>query len=294
MIGGSNRVAFRERRGRIPMVTKATGLAGLTGLRGAGLVVLLLLALSGCASIQRAEGTRDPVEPVNRAVYKFNDVLDRAILKPASEAYSKVTPDPVERGISRFFGNLGTPYVMANQLLQGKPTEALMDLWRFLLNSTVGFAGFLDVATPQGLVQHDEDLGQTLGVWGSGEGMYLVLPLFGPSTLRDVPDIPASSLASPFSYVDDLAVTLSARGVNLLSDRARLKGVIRVRDEAAVDPYIFVREAYLQRRIFLIHDGNPPIPEMEDELWDESWEGSWDEEAHDTGGEGSAPGGGTP
>lgn len=241
--------------------------------RGGGAVLLILAlaglaGLDGCAGAQRRDGTPDPLEPVNRAVYQFNDVLDRAVMKPVADAYVEALPQGLRDAIGNFYDNLSYPNVILNDLLQGKFTQGLADFWRLVLNTAFGFGGFLDVAGPQGLTEHDEDLGQTLGTWGMGEGFYLVLPLFGPSTLRDAPDLAAQTVTSPLYYVNDLTITLPTTAGGFVDKRARASGALRTRDEAAIDPYLFTREAYLQRRTFLIYDGHPPRAPLEED-WDE-------------------------
>lgn len=234
--------------------------------------VCLFATVYGCAGVRHANGIRDPIEGVNRAIYKFNDALDRAVLKPVAETYMEITPELAQTGISNFFDNLTYVNVIVNDFLQGKAVQGLADTGRLLLNTTLGFAGLIDVATPRGLVKHAEDLGQTLGVWGFGEGFYLVLPLLGPTTVRDAPGLAVGSGTNPLFYVGNLAITIPGGAVGVVDNRARLNDAIRLRDEAAIDSYIFTREAYLQRRSYLISDGNPPEPEYFDEFEDEEEE----------------------
>jgi phospholipid-binding lipoprotein MlaA len=226
------------------------------------------LLAAGCAGVQRRPSGgdgRDPLERVNRATYAFNDTLDQYLFGPVSKAYVKITPQVVRTGVFHFFDNLTSIDVILNGLLQGKPVQALSDFWRFFVNSTVGLVGLFDVATPLGLERHTGDFGQTLGVWGAGEGVYLVLPILGPSSLRDAPGLAVSVVANPLFYVNDTAVKASATALKMVDERARLDSAIRVRDEAAVDPYLFTREAYRQRRLTLIYGGPPPRPSLEEE-----------------------------
>lgn len=204
-------------------------------------------------------GAYDPLEGVNRAIYKFNDRFDRAILKPVARGYDTITPDPVQHSIRRFFSNLLSPTVVVNDLLQAKFRQSAADTGRFLVNSTVGIAGLFDVARHMGLRPHNEDFGQTLGVWGVGEGPYLVWPVLGPKNLRDSFGWLGDFAANPVTYVNDPADRWALWVVNLVDTRASLLGVSDVLTQAAgQDEYLFVREAYRQRRITQIYDGNPP------------------------------------
>ena len=232
---------------------------------GAALVVLgLALGLGGCASSPTGEGTPDPLEPINKPVYRFNDRLDKAILEPVANAYIRVTPQPVRTGVSNFFDNIAYPNVILNDVLQGKAKQGVVDTWRFIFNSTVGILGIFDVATHLGLESHNEDFGQTLGYWGAGSGAYLVLPLIGPNTVRDAPGLAVGAVTNGLFYVGTAAITIPLSVLGVIDLRARAADAIRLRDQAAVDPYVFTREAYLQRRTFLIYDGNPPLSEYEE------------------------------
>ena len=200
----------------------------------------------------------DPFESVNRPIYRANDFIDRRIARPVAEAYLSYTPQPVQNSVSNFFDNVVYPNVILNDFLQGKGTQGLEDLGRFLVNTTFGFLGVWDMATPLGLEAHDEDFGQTLGVWGMDENIYLVLPFIGPSTVRDVPNLGVSTVTNILFYVPSPYVVPVAL-LGFIDLRARLEEAITFRDETAVEPYLFTREAYLQHRKFLIYDGNPPI-----------------------------------
>lgn len=216
----------------------------------AALVAVALLA--GCAH-QRVDAPHDPIEPFNRKMHAFNMGLDTYVLGPVSRGYVKVTPAPVRRSVTNFFENLDTPRDAVNNLLQGKPQEGAQDVSRFIFNTTLGVAGLFDVASDMGIPQHDEDFGQTLGAWGVGEGAYLVLPLFGPLTLRDgvgrIVDIPLD----PVNYLDSgPAFVLTA--VDIINLRANLEAAVKQLNDA-FDPYAFLRASYLQRRQKLVRDG---------------------------------------
>lgn len=195
----------------------------------------------------------DPIEGVNRAVFAFNETADRFVLKPLATGYRYVTPDPVENGINRMFGNAGEIVSIANDLLQGKFARAGTDTGRFLINSTVGLAGFFDVADDLGLVGNEgEDFGQTLGYWGVGEGAYIVLPLLGPSSLRDAPGLVVDSFLNPIGEIDHVPTRNQIYGANAISARSRL---LEAEKLIHGDKYIFIRDAYLQRRRHLVNDG---------------------------------------
>lgn len=230
----------------------------------AGLVICLLLA-SGCATVSGGTDPGDPLEPGNRKVYNFNDALDRHVFKPVADTYVTITPQPVRTAVSHFFDNVGYVNVIVNDFLQGKFKQGASDTGRFVVNSTVGILGFFDVATPAGLKEHDEDFGQTLGVWGSGPGGYLVLPAFGPNTVRDAPGLAVSTVTNALFYLNSV-VTIPLAVLGAIDARARASSAIKFRNEAALDPYIFTREAWLQRRNFLVYDGNPPVQEIDEEF----------------------------
>lgn len=227
---------------------------------------LLLALASGCATLAPGEGGGDPLEPVNRPIFRFNDALDKAVLKPVAEGYVRVTPKPVRTAVSNFFDNAGYLNVVLNQFLQGKGRQGFADLGRFLVNSTGGVLGLFDVATGMGLEAHDEDFGQTLGVLGAGQGAYLVLPVFGPNSVRDAPGLLVSTLTNLIFYIGESAVVIPLTLLGAIDARARATGVFEFVDRTALERYVFIREAYLQRRIFLIHDGNPPPRGLTDEF----------------------------
>lgn len=217
-------------------------------------LVALLLA-TGLAQAQAP----DPLEGFNRGVQSFNDGVDDALLRPVAEAYVKVVPPFVRTGIGNFFGNLGDGWSAVNHLLQGKPEGALNMTLRLAVNTTFGLGGLLDVAGEAGLERQSEDLGQTLGVWGVPSGPYLVLPLFGPSSVRDSIGTAAglSSRTSP-EYTDDQAVANAGLLLGVVHARAGLLGASKLLDQIALDRYTFLRDAYLARRRNLVYDGNPP------------------------------------
>ncbi|MGI9229290.1 MAG: MlaA family lipoprotein [Gammaproteobacteria bacterium] len=232
-------------------------------------VLLLSFAvMSGCATTKNPDGTVnvDPYEKTNRSIYNFNDTLDRNIMRPVAEGYRKITPEPVRDSVTNFFDNLKYLNVMLNSFLQGKFNNGVSDTVRFVVNSTVGIGGLFDMATPVGLEEHQEDFGQTLAVWGVGQGAYLNLPFAGPNTSGNVPDYGSSYVTNPLSYVGGLFLFPVAL-LNAVNSRANLLDASEFVDEAALDPYTFTREAYLQHRAFLIHDGNLP-ESSEDDLFD--------------------------
>ncbi|HEY0720377.1 MAG TPA: VacJ family lipoprotein [Gammaproteobacteria bacterium] len=230
---------------------------------------LIIVLASGCASVSTPPPKQDPLERFNRSVYKFNDALDRAVLKPVAQGYEKVVPQPVDDSITNFFSNLDDVTVTLNALLQGKFQQAGSDLSRLVWNSTVGIAGLFDVATHFGLPKHNEDFGQTLGAWGVGPGPYLVLPFLGPSTLRDTAALPADWMSDPLYhyYPVDKNGYWQLKGLYYVDQRAGLLRASRLVEQAALDEYVFMREAYLQRRQSLVYDGNPPQPDFD--LFDE-------------------------
>jgi phospholipid-binding lipoprotein MlaA len=220
------------------------------------------LLLGGCATTgERTES--DPVEPFNRGVYRFNDALDRGVLKPTAKAYDKVTPNWFRTGVGNFFTNLKSPGTIVNQLLQGKFGDAGKDTLRFLLNTTFGWGGLIDVASMNGMPQHDEDFGQTLGKWGVPPGPYLMLPFFGPANLRDAPSKIVDNFLEPFYWYDYGNERWFALGLNIVDDRARLLPLDATLRQT-YDPYGFIRDAYLQRRQYLVYDGDPPEEPLEE------------------------------
>ncbi len=230
-----------------------------------GITALLILGALLIPSAALA-GPSDPLEPFNRAMYAFNDVVDRALIKPLAIGYRHIIPNPVRRSVGNFFSNLRAPTIFVNDLLQGKPERARQTFGRFLLNSTVGIFGLIDVATPLGLPYHTEDYGQTLAVWGVPSGPYLVLPLLGPSTVRGIiGKVPEFYIDDPLWNPDDTGVTLARFGLRLVDMRSRLLDLDRI-VQMQVDPYLFMRETYLQNRQAQIFDGATPPAKQPKEL----------------------------
>jgi phospholipid-binding lipoprotein MlaA len=243
----------------------------ISGCSGAGffarqrVLVLGLLALallSGCTSNPTSK--RDPLEPMNRGIYQFNDNVDRAVIKPVATGYRKL-PDPVRTGVGNFFGNLGDVLIIANDLLQFKMSQAASDATRLVVNTTVGLCGIFDVATKWGFPKHDNDFGQTLGKWGVPSGPFLMLPILGPSTFRDTVGLAVDghyNLVYNYTPVSDRNVAIAVNGVH---QRSEFLDASKILDEASLDPYMFLRDAYLQRRDAKIRDGKPRPISMDDE-----------------------------
>ncbi len=215
---------------------------------------LLAILVTGCATTNK-----DPLEGINRGVYKFNDVADRAIIKPVATVYKKVTPTPIRKGFNNFFNNLGSITTVLNDLLQFKFAHAFTDAGRFVINTTFGLAGFIDVAGMDNIPNRKEDFGQTLGYWGVGNGAYLVLPLIGPSTVRDAGGFAIDRMTSdPITYthnIGEIRLHNQLRIAQLIDTRTELLDAGDLVDNASLDPYSFMRDAYLQRRESLVADG---------------------------------------
>lgn len=231
-------------------------------------VVIVCVAsgmLSACASTPAADeaGTPDPYEDWNRKFYAFNDALDKAILAPAAHAYVEVTPAPMRHGVNNFFDNLAYPEVFINDFLQGKVEQGFEDAGRFIINSTFGLGGLIDFAGGLGFSRNNEDFGQTFAVWGFDSGAYFDLPFLGPNTARDASGIPPGTVTNLLFYANSI-VAFPLGLLKIVDKRASLDSAIRIRDETALDPYVFQREAYLQRRRHLIYDGNPPPDDLND------------------------------
>lgn len=222
-------------------------------------LIFTLIILTACASVPGGPTEGDPFESYNRAMFDFNEGLDKYILKPVAEGYNKVVPDPAKTGVSNFFSNLDDIFVIINDLLQFKFKQAAQDTGRFILNSTFGFFGLVDVATPLGLPKHNEDFGQTFATWGIGKGPYVVLPFFGPRTLRGTAGFIIESVYDPlYNIEDDDALLYGSVALRAIDTRYKLLKASRVVDQAALDKYSFIRDAYLQHRKNLVYDGNPP------------------------------------
>lgn len=221
------------------------------------LACTLALMVSGCATTQ---ANKDPLEGINRAVYKFNDVSDRVLIKPVATAYKAVTPTPVRKGFNNFFNNLGSLTTVLNDLLQLKFANAFTDAGRFVINSTFGLAGFVDVASMDKIPYRIEDFGQTLGHWGVGNGPYLVLPIFGSSSLRDGTGLLFDTATSdPIKYthnIGEIRLHNQLRAAQIIDRRTELLEAKDITDNASLDPYAFARDGYFQLRDNLIADGN--------------------------------------
>jgi phospholipid-binding lipoprotein MlaA len=230
--------------------------------------LLLATILSACATVQN---NHDPIEPVNRVTDKVNDSIDRISLKPVAKVYTAAVPKPVRTAVSNFYDNATYANTILNDFLQGKGQQGIMDIIRFLINSSLGVAGLVDVATSMGLKKHEEDFGQTLAVWGFSQGAYIVYPLAGPNSVRQTPDFLTATATDPLFWVSFALtpyITIPAAILKYVDKRARLMEASDMRDELALDPYIFTREAYTQNRLYRIYDGNPPISETNDD-WEE-------------------------
>ena len=215
------------------------------------------LALTGCSDFQKT----DPWEGYNRFMYKVDDGIDKYALKPASDAYVKVIPKQARDCLYNGYTNLQYGDVILNDLLQAKWQQSAGDFGRFAVNSTLGIGGLFDIAATINLPSHQNDFGITLGQWGFGPGPYIVLPLFGPYTVRDVPDLGTSYLTNPLSWVDmPAAASISVAAVQAVVMRADYNKEVVFRDEAAIDPYVFTRDAYIQYRESLMHEGKPAAP----------------------------------
>jgi phospholipid-binding lipoprotein MlaA len=244
------------------LVHRPRGQGSMRWLRSAlGVAVLALLAiLTGCATVPPNAGQdpRDPLESFNRQVFEFNEGLDKVVLKPLAQVYDAVLPVPVQECLSNGFSNLREPSNALNNLLQGKGSAAVSDVCRFAVNTTVGLLGCFDVASRMGLEKSREDFGQTLAVWGVGNGPFLVLPLFGPSTIRDTAGIGVETVLDVNFWIDNVSVRNTIFGVRTVSFRHELLKADDLISDAALDKYTFVRDGYLQRRRNLVYDGNPP------------------------------------
>jgi phospholipid-binding lipoprotein MlaA len=223
---------------------------------GAGLALAALM-LSGCATGPNVD-SRDPLEPFNRGMYQFNDTVDRAVVKPVATVYRDVLPSPLRTGVTNFFANLQDAWSVVNNSLQLKGEAAGDSLMRFGVNTFLGLGGLLDIASEMKIERHTEDFGQTLGHWGVGAGPYLVLPLLGPSTLRDTAALPVDAQGNLVSGVSDVSTRNSLTALGLLNRRARLLEATSILDQVALDPYTFTRDAFLQRRQNDVYDGYPP------------------------------------
>ncbi len=237
------------------------------------LLLISTFVLGGCVTLEGPTEPGDPFESFNRGMHNFNDTVDEYVLEPVATGYDAVTPVGVQKGVTNFFSNLDDVLVIFHDLFQLKPGQFLSDTGRLLINSTLGLYGIFDWASDMGLEKHDEDLGQTLGYWGVRRGPYLVLPFFGPSTIRDAGGlyVDSSELDPVYNEVHegmpfpprDNTVSNSLTVIDAINTRARLLSAGRLLEEASLDEYIYLREAYLQKRNNLVHDGNPPMEDWE-------------------------------
>ena len=227
--------------------------------------LLLAWLAAGCTAMTDRADAYDPWEGMNRKTFAFNDAIDRAVLKPVAQGYQKVTPGFVREGVNNFFGNLEDVGTGLNNFLQGKFAEGVSDTGRIVVNTVLGVFGLWDVATPMGLEKHDEDFGQTLGAWGVNPGPYFVIPLLGPSTVRDAP----ARFVDPQwywpRYIDNDTLYWSIFGLDKVRQRANLLKAETVLDEASIDRYSFLRDAWWQRRRNQVYDGNPAREKEEEE-----------------------------
>ncbi|MFJ1466397.1 MlaA family lipoprotein [Massilia orientalis] len=226
----------------------------------AALLLTPSVLLSGCATGTQRDPT-DPLEPLNRATFRFNDTLDRHIAQPVARTYNRTVPRFVRTGVDNFFSNLGDVPVMLNDFAQLRLMDGMNDLMRVAVNSTFGLLGVLDIATPAGIAKHNQDFGLTLGHYGVPAGPYLVLPLFGPSTFRDAAGFGVDQYASPVTYAKP-ASRNTLWGVDFVSTRARYLNATNLLEQAALDRYLFVRDAYLGRRRTQLDAGKEtPLPD---------------------------------
>ena len=254
--GGAHRRHLRRGARAGPLRRTAAETAGICLLAGG------LVSLAGCATIPGGGGTRDPLEPLNRITFRFNNTLDTAVMTPVARGYRDVTPAPVRRGAGNFFSNLHAPVVIVNDLLQGRFRQGGSDSARLAVNSTVGLFGLFDPASGMGLPRHRQDFGMTLGRWGVGPGPYLVLPFVGPSDVRDAVGVGADAQIDPLQQWSRQPAKYELRAVDLVDTRARLLGATAALQQS-INPYVFMREGYLQHRYHLIHGGSamPGLPE---------------------------------
>ena len=228
-------------------------------------ISLLITAvfITGCAG---AHNPTDPLEPLNRKIYKFNTTIDKAVVKPVAQGYSTYMPSIGKIMVSNFFSNLNDVVVTSNDLLQFKLVQAASDGMRFLVNSTVGVFGLIDVASMGSLKKHNEDFGQTLGKWGVGSGSYIVLPILGPSSVRDGIGRYMDTFPDPLSQITDMQTRNQVYLAEGINRRAELLNQEKVLDDAMLDPYEFIRDAYLLGRLSKVYDGNPPRARYDEEM----------------------------
>ncbi len=232
--------------------------------------MLAVLVAAGCASnSSRVTDPRDPLEPFNRAVYRFNTDFDNAFMRPLAKGYKAITPEPVDRGITNFFGNIDDVTSFVNNVLQFKMSRAGSDLGRIFMNSTVGVLGFFDVATNAGLPSYKEDFDQTLGYWGLEPGAFVMLPILGPSSIRGTIGWAGDIVTDPFFSIETGDIYWGFVGLRMVDYRADRLAAGDILVDASLDPYTFLRDAYLQRRQNLVYDGNPPESEEGGDIWED-------------------------
>lgn len=243
-------------------------------------ILLLALMLSSCATTQN---NHDPIVPVNRVTDTVNDTIDRVTLKPLAQGYTKAVPKPMRTAVSNFYDNATYMNTVLNDFLQGKGGQGVDDFMRFLINTVLGIGGLVDVATSMGFERHEEDFGQTLATWGVSQGAYVIYPLLGPNSLRNTPDFLTATATDPLFWAGLVLapyITIPVAALKYVDKRAQLLDASSMRDELALDPYVFTREAWRQNREFMIYDGHPPKPvSNEDDDWEED---NWDEEESDS------------
>ncbi|TWO81168.1 ABC transporter [Denitratisoma oestradiolicum] len=222
----------------------------------------LVSLLGGCAT---SGNPKDPIEGFNRAVFAFNDGLDKVVIKPVAQGYEATLPQTARNGVANFFGNVADVFIGVNNVLQGKMPEAINDFGRVMVNTTLGILGFMDIASDLGVEKHEEDFGQTFGHWGVGSGAYVVLPVFGPRTVRDTVGLVADVNVDPVGNLSDVSSRNTLLVTRLVSDRTALLPADKVIEEAALDKYSYIRDGYLQRRRSQIYDGAPPRLDDEEE-----------------------------
>lgn len=231
------------------------------------LLALLVLSLCSCAARREAD-QHDPFEGVNRKIFWLNDKLDVYALEPVAKGWDFVAPDVVQRSVDRFFDNIDFPILLVNDLLQGKLRAAGVDVARFAINTSAGLGGLFDPAADVGLRKKAEDFGQTLGWWGVGSGPYLVLPIIGPSNPRDAAGLVVDSPLRVYSYFAPFYVSIAATATRTVNLRSLFIEEIRNNKESALDYYVFVRDAYTQRRRALIEDSTDIPKRDEENLYD--------------------------
>jgi len=233
---------------------------------------LSIFMLSGCASNAHRDPAYDPIEKVNRGTYWFNNQLDTFLLKPMSQGYTAIVPKQGRTMVSNVFDNAMYVDTILNDFLQGKGTQGASDVGRFAINTTLGIGGLFDPATPMGMEKHEEDFGQTLGVWGVGQGAYFVFPIYGPNTARDAPGLAVSTVTNGVFWAGvflNPAASIPIAVLAAIDLRSRASNAIRFVNESAIDPYVFTREAWVQHRTYLIYDGDPPESDFEDNFGDD-------------------------